>query len=244
MAFPIFHNIISLLKLTISDEVLWIVLPFFIATIVMTFYFEKYKEENPGWNTYVANSLVLFFVSIILLRYIYTLDGGLISYINYLDKFLISITLLIFGVILLLLNFDHFLPEKWAWAITSPLSVNSLAYVFILRVFSNLDCSVSTAVSVLLLFVLVVGIFHLIKIPVRRFFKHLKRLKEKEKKQEIVSQKKPIELEKKKLAKEEKRIKAKKKQIKKVEKVVKKKNLKKLDKQKKEAVKLKKLVKK
>lgn len=244
MAFIILENLIYLSRLTLSNEVLWLVLPLFIATIVMTFYFEKYRDEKPGWNTHVANSLVLFFVSIILLKYTYNLEGGLISYITYLDKFIISFVLLLVGIFLLFMNFDHFLPEKYAWIVTSPLSVNTLAYVFIVRVYSDLPCKFSTAISILILFVLVRGVFHLIKIPVRNFFIHLQKLKDKEKKEEIVDEKKPLELEKKKLKKEEKRIRDKKKIIKKVETQVKNKTIKKLDKQKKEAIKLKKLVKK
>ena len=49
------------LNLTLNEDVLWMVFPLLIATVVMLFYFEKYKDERPGWNTYVANSLVLLF---------------------------------------------------------------------------------------------------------------------------------------------------------------------------------------
>ena len=79
----VFANMGYFLALGLKTEVLWIIFPLAIATVVMLIYFGKYREEKPGWNSYVSNSLVLLFVSVILLRQIYNVDGsGFVNFIN------------------------------------------------------------------------------------------------------------------------------------------------------------------
>jgi hypothetical protein len=243
MILEIYHNILYFIGLTINTEVLWVVLPLLIATIIMLFYFERYKEERPGWNTHVSNSLILLFVSVILFRYVYGIDDdGLINFVNHLSKFVVSFIVLLIGIIILSLNFEHFLPEKIARYLSSPLTLNLIAYIAILYVYSSKAEGLSIFFSLLILFILLIFIVNLIRIPVRNLFLKLKKMKERERIEDIVDRKKPIEEKKKKLKKEEKIVKRAKREVKKEEKKVKKVKLKELDNQKKEAVKLKKVV--
>ncbi|MBR9702244.1 hypothetical protein GOV13_04980 [Candidatus Pacearchaeota archaeon] len=244
MVVEIFQNIGYFLHLTVTTELLWIVFPLAVATIVMLVYFERYKEERPGWNTYVANSLVLLFVSVILFKYIYSINGaGLNNFVTFLSKFIVSLFILLGGVIILSLNFEHYLPEKIAMYLSSPLTLNMVAYIAILYVYSELDSSgFVILLSLLILFVLLVSVWHILRIPLKKLFVHLKRMKEKEKLDKILGEKVEIRKKKKELKKEERKIKKEKKEVKKVEKKTEEENLKELDKQKKEAVKLKKVV--
>jgi ABC-type multidrug transport system fused ATPase/permease subunit len=242
----IYQNILYFLELTFSAELLWIIFPLAVATIIMVIYFEKYKTERPGWNTYVSNSLVLLFVSVILFRYIYSIDGiGIINFVTHLSKTIVSGMILFMGIIILFLNFGHFLPEKIARHITSPLTLNLIAFVTILFVYSKTTVSgISIFFSLFLLFILLIIILNLMRIPIRNLFNYIKRMKEREKREEIIEDRKPIEDKKKEVKKEEKLVRAKKREVKKEEKKVKKEKLKKLNKQKKEIVKLKEVVRK
>jgi len=239
------------LKLSVQTELLWIVLPLIIATIVMLFYFEKY-EEKPGWNSYVANSLVLLFVGMIMLRQIYNIgNAGAINYIDYPAKFFVSITVLIVAMIIFFLNFQRFLPEKIARIISSPLTINLLAYVLLLYVFSGIEDGIQIILSLVFLYLILLIILNLIKIPLKKLFKYLKKMKEKEKIQEIKDKKSEAMKTKEQLEKEEKFLEKKKNHIKKTKKQIQrqtkkeeKEMLKEFDKQKKQAIKLKKIVRK
>jgi len=181
----------------------------------MLFYFEKYKDERPGWNTHVANSLVLLFVSVILFRSIYNLDeAGLINFINYLSKFIVSLIILLIGIIILLLNFEHFLPEKIAKYISSPLTLNLIAYVVILYVYSDIQNGWGIFISLLIIFLLLITILNLIRIPLRNLFWYIKKMKEQEKVEQIKQDKKPIQEKEKEIKKIEKVVKKEKKETK------------------------------
>jgi len=229
MILEIFQNILYFLRLSSLPDVFWIVFPLLIATIVMLFYFEKYYDEELGWNTSVANSLVLLFISIALLRYIYSIgDGGAFNFIIFSEKTLVVILLLVIGILLLSLNFKHLLPEKIAYFISSPLIINLIAYAGILFVYS---ASVPSGIFFLALLIFSFGIFSLlngIRIPIRLIFKYLKKIKEKE----------PIEN----IKKEKQKLKKEKKRIKLEEQKLKKSKLKESIKKKKEALKIKSLV--
>tara|TARA_Y100000034_G_scaffold134384_1_gene202637 strand:- start:1472 stop:2269 length:798 start_codon:yes stop_codon:yes gene_type:complete len=256
MAVPeIFQNIKYYLGLTFEPNVLWLVIPLFISTLIILVYFSKYKEEKPGWNSLVANSLILIFVSMALFRYIYYAnEPSAHNFILFPAKTIVASLLLLLGIIILFINFSHFLPEKIAEYTSSPLTINMLAYVSILYVLSgipNLSAILLSPpvtspwiifTSLLIIFILVLIILNIIKRLLVKLFLNLRKLKEKEKLQGIVKDKTIIERKKKELKKEEKNIKKAKSQVSKVEKQVKKKTLKDLEKQKKEAIKLKKAV--
>lgn len=255
MIAEIYQNISYYLNLTASTEVLWIILPLFIATVAIIIYFERYRDERPGWNTYFANSLVLLFVSIILLRYIQSINGlGAVNYVEYGGKTIVSAIVLLIGIVILLFNFEHFLPEKVARQISSPLTLNLVAYIAVLFVYSGAEnagkgafapeitSSWSIFLALLILFIVLIIILNLIKRLMKKIFLRLKRMKEREKVEEIKQDKKPIQEKKKEVKKEEKIIRKKKKQVKKEEKKVEKEKIRQLDKQKKEAIKLKNVV--
>ena len=240
-----FFSLIYYLKLTVTTEVLWIVLPLALATLVMVIYFEKYREEKPGWDTHVSNSLVLLFVSITLLRAIYEIGAGdAYNYIDFYPKTLAVFFLLVFGSVLFFANFEHLFPKKIAEHLSSPLTVNLFTFIIILFVYSHHNIFAEDIFALLLLLVFLLALFNLIRWPLRDFFVKMKKMKEKEKAQEIMSQKKGIEEKKKSVEKEQDELKKVKKELTKEEKKERKKKIKDLDKQKKEIMRLKKLLRK
>ncbi|MFH1307986.1 MAG: hypothetical protein ABIH72_03980 [archaeon] len=248
----ILNNIVYFIYFTIKTDLLWVVFPLFLATVVMLFYFEKYRDEKPGWNTYVANSLVLLFVAMIMFKQIYSYDSlGAINFILFPLKFILALIVLFIGIIVLFLNFEHFLPEKLARYISSPLTLNLIAYILVLYVYSGIKDGWSIFFSLLILFIILIIIFNTIRILMRKIFLKLKKMKEKEKLEEIIDGKNDIKRKKQEVKKFEKKIKVQAKKIKQVKKEVKKEEkklkdgkLKELDKEKKQAIKLKKIIKK
>jgi len=208
MILEIYNSILYLFDLALGSEVLWITFPLLVATVVMLVYFEKYKEERPGWNTCVANSLVLLFISMILFRYIYSLgDRGIINFVTYLNQFIVSLIILFLGFVILFLNFKHFLPQKIAEYMSSPLTLNLVAYIAVLYVYSEGHGDFDIFIALLILFIVLIIILNLIKIVLGKLFLYLKKMKEAEKIEEIVGNKKPIDERKKDIKKTENAVK-------------------------------------
>jgi len=157
-------RLVELIKApAINPEMLWIVTPLVIATLLMTFYFGRYLKEEIGWNTAVGNSLVLVFVSIDLFRYIYT-NPHLELIVGWIPtKTIVAILVALEGFTLLYADFFHFLPEKIAFFISSALPVNLTAYVAIAIVYSNIPFNLITIASALVLFFILLGIFEAVK---------------------------------------------------------------------------------
>lgn len=227
----IYEDVFYFLQLTFKPEVLWNVVPLAIATILIVIYFQRYKNENPGWNSYLTNSLVLLFVSLALLRHIYSIDGeGALNFITYQAKSIASIFLLLVGTLILRFNFEHLLPERIAKYLSSPLLVNLGAYAVILFVYSEKNIYWEEAIALIVIVLLLALIVNISKIPLSRLFVYV----EKEKEKEVVKNIKESKYQ----------IKELKNKAKEIEKDLKYNKLKELDKQKKKAIKLKKIIKK
>ncbi len=178
------------LALTFSIDVLWIVLPLAFATVLIIVYFERYKEEEPGWNTYFANSFVLLFVSVALLRFIYSVDSeGLVNFMDHSAESISSVALLCLGILISKFNFSHLLPERFTQYVSSPLTINLIAYAVILFVYSLQGFSWIAFFSLFIIVILLIVVFNLIKWPLDIFFKYVKKEKEREELESIREQK-------------------------------------------------------
>ena len=177
----IYDNIKNLILLNSKPEVLFISLPLILTAIIMTIYFERYSRERPGWNSYVAGSLVLVFVSLDLLRYIFLINSaGAINYLDYTSKSIASLFLLLIGLIILRFNFEHILPEKLADHISTPITTNLLAYIVVLFVHTKIENSLSLWISLIIIFILIWLIIYLIIMPIKKLNKYIKKEKLKE----------------------------------------------------------------
>lgn len=181
MLIQINGTIIYFLSLTIKTELLWSVIPLLIATVLMVIYFEVYKTERPEWSAYLANSLVLLFISISLFRYIYNLDaGGAYNYIEYWQKTSATALILLIGGILLRFNFEHILPEKIAKQLSSPITVNVFAYIIILFIYSNIETNFIFFISLVFLYLILFLLFFYSKFPIKVFSGYMEKEKKKE----------------------------------------------------------------
>ncbi len=226
----IYESLWKFIQLIFVPEVLWAIFPLAIATILIMAYFERYKNERPGWNTYFTNTLVLLFVSMNLLRYIYYINGqGIQNFQIYPYKSITSVAVLIIGLLLLRINFDHLFPEKIAKYISSPLTINLIALGLILLVYSPENITLVNFIAVMIIILILSGILNLMRIPTKRIFKYVEKQKEKERLEDIKKEKKDIVRLKKELGERNKEL----QNIK----------LREADKQKKEAIKIKKAIK-
>lgn len=182
----ILGNIWYLLSLTAKPLIFWEILPLAIITLLIIAYFQLYRGEKPGWNTYLSNSLILIFISISLIRFVYTMDSdGIANFTDFPSKTVAIIILIGIGIFLTRFNFEHLLPEKYAIYLSSPLTINLIAYAIILFVHSESSVSWINILSLLIIIIGLSVIFNLIKIPIRKFFIYFEKEKEKERMENI-----------------------------------------------------------
>ncbi len=223
--FTFWNRFIDLLDTpTHQPEMLWIVLPLLLIIVLMTVYFAKYRDEELGWNTALGNSFILIFVSVDLFRTIFS-DG------RFMGAIILASILLLEGIVLLFVNFTHFLPKKIAYFLSAPLPINLTAYVFISIIYSKVAVDVYTIISALLLFALLLGLFLGIGFISKKWWTRVERIKAVEHIQDVKQEKKILEGKKeevkegenkiKKVVKvHEKEVKKKKEELQKIKKVV------------------------
>jgi hypothetical protein len=138
-------------------EMLWMLLPILVSLVMLEVYFGRYKEEELGWNTAVSNTLLLTFVAIDLFRHTYEPTGATMieSLTTPNSKIIIAIMLFGFAILLLLLNFFHFLPKKIAYIISSVPIINMVALLGIIIVYSeNILLGWTTLLASVIIFIL------------------------------------------------------------------------------------------
>jgi hypothetical protein len=178
----VFQSFVPLVLLRLWDliaapfrhtEMLWIIIPLFFTLIVMEFYYDRHADEEMGWGAAVANSLVLIFVAIDLIK---TAFSGATPWTVLKDIVLSIFTssslpiepqvliLVLFigalGISITLINYFHLLPRKIAFIISSHPPVNYLAYFAIAIVYSTettnpIPFDLATLIAGAILFVLI-----------------------------------------------------------------------------------------
>ncbi len=153
-------------------EMLWMLLPLLATLILIEIYLGRYKDEEAGWNTAFGNGIVLMFVAIDLFRYVYdpskiieTGIEGLKQAVNSGDlKIIIALFIFAFALLIMFIDFFHFLPKKIAYAISSPAYLNFIALLGIIIVYSQnipMDIQTLTAcVAIIAFFTLIMQILY------------------------------------------------------------------------------------
>ncbi|PIN73870.1 hypothetical protein COV20_02020 [Candidatus Woesearchaeota archaeon CG10_big_fil_rev_8_21_14_0_10_45_16] len=205
----IYGQFITLLTAPNSHpDMIWIVLPLLVIITLMIFYFSRYQDEELGWNTALGNSLVLIFVSLDLFRTIFNADSGSMhNFTINVGATIISFLLLLEGFFLLFINFNHILPKRIAFLVSSPLSVNITAYVAIAMIYSQIVIGLTTIIAAILFFLAILSCFALLNLILKRWWRYINRLKSKEKIDDVKKVKKVVQKTKKELKETEKKIK-------------------------------------
>lgn len=162
-----------------TPEMLWMLIPILATIVLMEFYFGRYKEEKLGWNTAFGNSLVLTFVAIDLFRHTYEPINASVqdALISGEPKIIIAIVLFGIALLLVLLDFFHFLPEKTAYIISSSSFVHMIALLGIIVVYSlNIPLDWTTLIASILLFSLANIVLHLIYFIIPSYTSPLQRI--------------------------------------------------------------------
>ena len=118
-------------------DTLWMVIPVLFTLLFVELYFGRYKGEELGWNSAFANSLVLIFVSIDLVRLLYN-QSGITAFLYVNPKMALIIAVILEGVVLTTMTFLHALPKSVVFNFSSALPMNFIAYISILLVYTDI----------------------------------------------------------------------------------------------------------
>jgi hypothetical protein len=131
-------------------EMLYIVAPMVFTLFLMKLYFSRYSREELGWNSAVANALVLIFVGVDMLKTTYpeTAPPEMMTSVWFNLRHisietgaavstLITASVFGFGFVLLILAFFHLLGKRLLFILTGPLTVNLIAYLGVVIVYTH-----------------------------------------------------------------------------------------------------------
>jgi hypothetical protein len=153
-------------------EMLWIILPLFFTLIVMEIYYDRHRDEELGWGSALANSLVLVFVAIDLIKtsFDHATPWEVFSQCMvaaFTDAslevpsqvVLLILFLGVLGIAVTIINYFHLLPRKMMYVISGHPPINFLAYFAIAIVYSTgsaheIPFDMATLIAGALLFVI------------------------------------------------------------------------------------------
>jgi membrane protease YdiL (CAAX protease family) len=122
-------------------DILWIIFPLIAATILMIFYFGRYKNEQLGWNTAFGNNVILLFVGLNLLQILWQKEM-LLS-----NKAFFIYFLIFYNIIQLIINYFHLVPKGISFIINSTLPTNFINYFAIIIVYSSIVFDFTTIIA-------------------------------------------------------------------------------------------------
>lgn len=145
---------------------IWLVIPLILILITIHFYFGRYRSEELGWNSAFGNSISLFWICIILWKYLHDkYDITILIHDQYTIKYLFLISFLSVWVIMLLIfNFFHLVSRKLAFIISSADSIYILAYIIISIIMTDFVLNYELLFASIILFILMILLFDGIKI--------------------------------------------------------------------------------
>jgi|TARA_B100002003_G_scaffold249078_1_gene284437 Zn-dependent protease with chaperone function len=181
----------------IYKEALWTIAPLVFALVMVQMYFGKYKTELLGWNTAFSNNISLIWVTAIILRYLSEVQGLYNSWNNpdLRGYLILALALGVFTIILSILTFNHLIPKKLDFILSSSLPTNVIAYFVLVIVIGKIPLDETTFLATLLIFAFLSIVFHFYRKSITPPKSEIPTLKkhEKEKKKEIGKIKRKIQ---------------------------------------------------
>ena len=140
-------------------SVLWTLVPLFLMWLLLEVYFIHW-DEDLGWNSALANSVTLFWVSATGLQVLFA-DGFSWA------KFIVLFLMVVYAGSILVIVFKHAVREQFAYIIASPIFIYYLSIILTLWVHDALIFSW----WVLLVIILIYLFFLTIDLSLKKWMK-------------------------------------------------------------------------
>jgi len=190
------------LKIIISPwlhkEALWLVIPLIVILFFIEAYFGRNKTEQIGWNTAFGNAVSLFWISVLLFKFL--VENNLVNntfYYTQLKGLILVIILFSWSLVLLVSDYFHALSKKIAFLISSVIPVNVTAYIFISIIVGKIPIDKTTILASISLFIITILFFTLFKFMISPSETAEKMIEKKKRKERIIKEHKKEERRKK-----------------------------------------------
>ena len=142
-----------------NKETLWMVIPLILIMFFIQAYYGRNKTEDLGWDTAFGNAVSLFWVSILLFKFMIENTSPIELFESGALRSLILIGILFAWTLLLLVSdYFHALPKRVAFLLSSDIPINATAYIFIVLIIGNIPLDTTTLLAGLF-FLLYIAIF-------------------------------------------------------------------------------------
>lgn len=143
----------------LHKETLWMVIPLILILFLIQAYFGRYKTEQLGWNTAFGNTVSLFWVTVLLTKFLVesTPTEGLLQG-HSLRGFILIAVLFTWTLLLLVSDYFHTLPRRIAFFLSSTIPINIIAYIFIVLIVGEISLD-RTTILASFIFIICISIF-------------------------------------------------------------------------------------
>ncbi|MBW2992673.1 hypothetical protein KY345_05645 [Candidatus Woesearchaeota archaeon] len=139
-------------------SVWWFLAPVLILWVILELYFGRYKSEQLGWNTSLANGISLVWINIESMRFLFS---------NHPEPFLLRFIpvslILIYGGFVIYVSFAHKFSGKVTYALAAPTPIYFLSAISVLWGHGELTLTWFVILDLILLYPIIVGIFALLR---------------------------------------------------------------------------------
>ncbi len=149
-----------------QKEVIWALAPLVITLLLIQMYFGRHRHEELGWESAYGNSIVLIFVTVDLMRHIisrYGYEAILVVGGEAFYKSVIVGGVLLVAISLFFIDFFHSISKRISFFLSSTLVIVFFAFLATISVYSHIPFDRHTAVTVVLLFVVLYLFFKIFR---------------------------------------------------------------------------------
>ncbi|MBN2111976.1 hypothetical protein JW707_02645 [Candidatus Woesearchaeota archaeon] len=130
-----------------SFDQLWVLIPLVIMWIVLAVYFARFKKEQLGWNTALANGITLGWLTLEGIRSLFEAKPG-----DFWLRFIANIAILGYAALIIYFSFTHKISSKWDFVLGSPHPVYFLGIFSVMWGYGTLEINLYVLLDLVILF--------------------------------------------------------------------------------------------
>lgn len=140
-----------------SFDQFWVLIPLIIMWIILAVYFAKYKKEELGWNTALANGITLGWLTLEGTRSLFSRNLG-----DFWIRFTANMIILLYALLIIYFSFTHKISSKWDFILASPHPVYFLGIFSVMWGYGTLEINLFVLIDLLILFIVILIIIKIL----------------------------------------------------------------------------------
>jgi hypothetical protein len=134
-----------------EPSLLWQLAPVLLLWILLEVYFIRYRNEELGWNSALANGVSLFWIATSAMQHIFSDNRLVFTW----TKFIVISIIILYAIAVIIVAFRHASSSKLAFLMASPTVVYYLSILGLLYAYDMIYPTLPMLVAVVVVFLLV-----------------------------------------------------------------------------------------